>query len=133
VTFNDHEGSTKSYVSSRKNITRVTEMDFVPPEQEILAQISPQGKTAVTMHDGSVVYFTSLPEGYDPSNRQAAYSYLSEQQGRGEIPTGLFYVSNDVPELHELNTTPDEALVHVPYSKLSPGAAALDKLMESFR
>jgi len=133
VTFNDHEGSTKSYVSSRKNITRVTEMDFVPPEQEILAQISPQGKTAVTMHDGSVVYFTSLPEGYDPSNRLAAYSYLSEQQGKGEIPTGLFYVSTDQPELHELNATPDEALVNVPYSKLSPGAAALDKLMEGYR
>src|ERR1700676_1917690 len=31
VTFNDHEGSTKSYLYTRKHTRKVTESDFVPP------------------------------------------------------------------------------------------------------
>src|SRR6202161_1621540 len=57
VTFNDHEGSTKSYLSTRKHMVRATETDFVPPAQEILAHIGPTGTTSVTLHDGSVVRF----------------------------------------------------------------------------
>src|SRR3954452_540415 len=36
VTFNDHSGSTKSYLYTRKHLQRATESDFVPPAQEIL-------------------------------------------------------------------------------------------------
>src|SRR6187549_918202 len=58
VTFNDHEGSTKSYRHTRQHQVRATEADFVPPAAEILATITPAGSTNVTMHDGSVVRFT---------------------------------------------------------------------------
>src|SRR5487761_2291022 len=37
VTFNDHEGSTKSYLYTRKHKVSATETDFVPPASEILA------------------------------------------------------------------------------------------------
>src|ERR1700722_19595287 len=69
VTFNDHEGSTKSYLQTRKHMVRATETDFVPPTAEILAHISPVGTTNVTMHDGSVVRFTRTPPDYDPTDR----------------------------------------------------------------
>ena len=52
VTFNDHVGSTKSYLYTRKHELRATEADFVPPAKEILAHIAPNGTTTVTMHDG---------------------------------------------------------------------------------
>ncbi|HEV8414652.1 MAG TPA: 2-oxoacid:ferredoxin oxidoreductase subunit beta, partial [Bryobacteraceae bacterium] len=65
VTFNDHEGSTKSYKHTRKHTLKATEADFVPPEKEILANISTNGATAVTMHDGSVVRFKAVPKDYD--------------------------------------------------------------------
>src|SRR5580693_3192727 len=52
VTFNDHSGSTKSYLQTRKHMVRATETDFVPPATEILANISPNGTTSVTLHDG---------------------------------------------------------------------------------
>src|SRR5579859_5415359 len=39
VTFNDHVGTTKSYLYMRKNEMRATVADFVPPQKEILAQI----------------------------------------------------------------------------------------------
>src|ERR1700740_350493 len=70
VTFNDHSGSTKSYIQTRKHMIRATETDFVPPAEEILAHIGSNGATSVTLHDGSVVRFTSIPVGYDPTDRR---------------------------------------------------------------
>src|SRR5579862_1960031 len=61
VTFNDHVGSTKSYLYTRKHELRATAADFVPPEEAIVTHISAHGTTAVTMHDGSVVKFTMVP------------------------------------------------------------------------
>src|SRR5438270_576576 len=70
VTFNDHTGSTKSYLYTRKHMQRTTEADFVPPASEILATIGKNGTTTVTMHDGSVVRFNAVPKDYDPTDRQ---------------------------------------------------------------
>src|SRR3954464_1594617 len=37
VTFNDHEGSTKSYLHTRKHLLQLVQADFVPPAREITA------------------------------------------------------------------------------------------------
>jgi len=131
VTFNDHNGSTKSYLYTRKHMHRTTEADFVPPASEILATIGASGTTTVTMHDGSVVRFTAVPKDYDPTNRQQVLNYL--QQNHDAIATGLLYVDESVADLHEMNRTPPAALSRLPQEKLCPGAAALDELQEDFR
>lgn len=133
VTFNDHSGSTKSYLNTRKRAMKATEADFVPPANEILASIGQNGTTTVTMHDGSVLRFKSVPAGYDPTDRQKVTTYLSEQQSKGDIVTGLLFVDESVPDLHEMNNTSDIPLSRMPFEKLCPGAAALDKLQEDFR
>lgn len=133
VTFNDHSGSTKSYLHTRKHAIRATEADFVPPEKEIFARIGQNGVTSVTMHDGSVLQFRSVPEGYDPTERQKAVSYLVQQQSKGEIVTGLLFVDETTPDLHELNNTSETPLSRIPYEKLCPGAATLAALQEEFR
>jgi 2-oxoglutarate ferredoxin oxidoreductase subunit beta len=131
VTFNDHNGSTKSYLYTRKHMHRTTEADFVPPATEILANIGQTGTTTVTMHDGSVVRFTAVPRDYDPTNRQKVLNYL--QENRDAIATGLLYVDESVEDLHEMNRTPAAALTSIPYEKLCPGVAALNELQEDFR
>src|SRR5438874_6034260 len=78
VTFNDHTGSTKSYLHTREHQVKATQADFVPPARAILATIPPTGTTGVTMHDGSHVRFRSVPDGYDPTNRQTVFNYLQE-------------------------------------------------------
>jgi len=133
VTFNDHAGSTKSYLYTRNNMLQATETDFVPPASEILATIGQNGAVAVPMHDGSVVRFKGVPPDYDPTDRRKVYDYLQEHQGKGEVVTGLLYLDESVPDLHEMNKTPAEALSKIPYEKLCPGSAALDALQEEFR
>jgi 2-oxoglutarate/2-oxoacid ferredoxin oxidoreductase subunit beta len=131
VTFNDHSGSTKSYLYTRKHLQKATESDFIPPAPEILATIAQNGTTSVTMHDGSVVRFTAVPAHYDPTDRQKVSDYLQEH--RGEIATGLLFVDETVADLHEMNQTAHTALSRMPYEKLCPGAAALEELQEDFR
>ena len=133
VTFNDHAGSTKSYLYTRMNQLRATSADFVPPEKEILAQISLTGKSMVTMHNGSVVCFTATPHDYDPTDRGRVMAYLQEHSGKGEVVTGLLYLDESVGDLHEMNGTSDTALAKLPYQKLCPGSAALEKLQAEFR
>jgi len=49
------------------------------------------------------------------------------------VVTGLLYVDESVPDLHELSQTPDAALTTIPYDRLCPGSAALDELMDEYR
>jgi len=133
VTFNDHTGSTKSYLHTRRFATKAVETDFVPPEKEILAHIGTNGSTSVTMHDGSVVRFTSVPHDYDPTDRAKVTAFLDQNQVEGQIVTGLLYVDESAPDLHELSQTSETPLVDIPYEKLCPGAAALDRLQEDYR
>ena len=133
VTFNDHEGSTKSYMHVRQQARAATETDFVAPATEILATIGHNGAVNVTMHDGSVVSFNAVPEDYDPTDREKVFAFMQERQGKGEIVTGLLYIDENVPDVHELNQTPDTALIKVPFEKLCPGNETLQKLQEDFR
>jgi len=131
VTFNDHEGSTRSYRYTRDHILQATESDFVPPAHEILTDISPEGCTDVRMHDGSVVRFTRMPEGYDISDRAKVMDYL--RQHPNEVVTGILYADESQMDMHEMSNTPATALSKIPLEKLVPGSAALDALQARFR
>jgi 2-oxoglutarate ferredoxin oxidoreductase subunit beta len=133
VTFNDHAGSTKSYLYTRKHALHLTETDFVPAATEILAEIAESGSTSVTMHDGSVVRFRSVPKDYDPTDRSAVLDCLQDHQSRGEIVTGLLYLNEVAPDVHEVSQTPDKPLVDIPFEQLCPGSLALDELQEEYR
>ena len=108
VTFNDHEGSTKSYAHTREHGHEVVETDFVPLLHEIKAQQDHGAATAVTMHDGSVVRFRSVDEGYDPTNRDAAYAHLKQLQAKAEVATGLLYIQPTSLDLHAFENTVSE-------------------------
>jgi 2-oxoglutarate ferredoxin oxidoreductase subunit beta len=133
VTFNDHEGSTKSYKFTREHEVKEVQTDFVPVRTEIRAKIPADGATEVTMHDGSVVRFRSLPPGYDPHDRMKVEQYIRDRHDRGEIVTGLLYVDETAKEIHELNETPTMGLNKVPFAKLCPGSAELTAMQADFR
>lgn len=132
VTFNDHSGSTKSYRHTREHEFKATETDFVPPESPILAHIVPNGTTSVTLHDGSVVEFKSLPPNYDPTDRQGVMAYLQGQK-QGEVVTGLLFIDEAAADLHKQNQTAEAPLYNIPYMKLCPGSSELQVLQEEFR
>jgi len=93
----------------------------------------PEGVTSVQMHDGSTIRFTTLPTDYDPTDRQKVYNYLLDQQGEGNVVTGLLYVNESAPDMHELANSSELPMSQIPFEALCPGAAALAKINASFR
>src|SRR5262244_490525 len=69
VTFNDHEGSTKSYLETRKRSLPLVTADFVPPAREITTAYGEGETVTVDLHDGSVVQLHKVAKEYDPCDR----------------------------------------------------------------
>ena len=133
VTFNDHEGSTKSYAHTRSHMHEVVETDFVPLRAEIKTEYAEGSVKLVTMHDGSVVRLRKVAEEYDPTDRRGVLDYLGETGARGEIATGLLYMEEAGADMHGFRGTVDRPLVDVPYAELCPGSAALEQLQKEWR
>jgi 2-oxoglutarate ferredoxin oxidoreductase subunit beta len=133
VTFNDHEGSTKSYAYTREHKVEVVSADFVPLRDEITTDYPEGSLQNVTMHDGSVVKFRKVDANYDATDRDAAYAHIREHQKKGEVVTGLLYISPDSKDVHDQNETVAAPLFNLPHDQLCPGNDALQKLMQQFR
>ncbi len=133
VTFNDHEGSTKSYAYTREKLVEAVESDFVPLHREIAVHIDDGDVRSVRLFDGSTVKLRKVAADFDPTDREAAYAYVRARQKEGEIVTGLLHVSADADDMHTHAGTVARPLVDVPFDQLCPGAKALDELMAQFR
>ena len=133
VTFNDHEGSTKSYEFTRKHSMAAIYTDFVPPAAEIRADYEVGKAMPVKLHDGSQIILRKADGAYDPTDRTAAFSYLRERQQEGEIITGLLYIDETRPDMHEIANTPPGALGTLPFAKVCPGSKVLDSIQGRYR
>jgi len=133
VTFNDHDGSTKSYSYVKDHEEALHELDFVPFFEEIAVEI-PEGQvTDVELHDGSHLRIRKLEREYDPTDRIAALAALEEAAARGEVLTGLLYVNTTSPDFLEMLNLVDEPLATLPQDRVRPTQAALDEVMEELR
>lgn len=133
VTFNDHEGSTKSYAYTRQNYRHVIDTDFVPPSEEIKASYDEGSAMTIKLHDGSKIVFRKVDSDYDPTSREAAFSYLRSSVRAGEIITGLLYIDAETGDMHDLSGSVDEPLAKIPFSELNPGKETLSKVMDRYR
>lgn len=133
VSFNDHEGSTKSYSFVREHYEEVVHADFVPPAEEITASYEAGGLLPVTMHDGSRVVLRKLDANYDPTHRGKAVEYIREKLRQNEYVTGLIYINEQSADMHDLNRSPKTALNAMPYERLTPGSKGLEKIMSRYR
>src|SRR3954449_2609270 len=95
VTFNDHEGSTKSYSYVKEHDEPLGEVSFVPFFEDITVEYDPGTTTEVKMHDGSRLLLKKLGTDYNPTDRMQALTVLHETLRRGEFATGVIYVEPD--------------------------------------
>ena len=133
VTFNDHEGSTKSYAYTREHEVEAVAADFVPLRREITLPDSREPVTVVQLHDGSSVRLRPTTPDYDPTSRESAYAHVRACQARNELATGLLFVDKAGRDMHDMARTVPTPLVDVPFDALCPGKDALAKLMTRYR
>ena len=135
VTFNDHEGSTKSYAYTREHYEPTVQADYVPREAPIVVDYAAGEAREVTMHDGSRIVLRKTGTDYDPTDRAAATAAVQSRMNSGEYLTGLIYLDPSQPrgEFHQVNGTPEEPLNALPYEQRSPGASGLHKILARYR
>jgi len=133
VTFNDHEGSTKSYKYMKDHDEPLHEMDFVPAFQDINVDYDPGTTMNVTMHDGSQLRLRKLEEDYDPTDKIGAIKRMMEAHAKNEVLTGVLYLDTQSPSFIEMLNVIDEPLATLPQSVVRPGREVLDEVMEQLR
>ncbi|HEY1803608.1 MAG TPA: 2-oxoacid:ferredoxin oxidoreductase subunit beta [Terracidiphilus sp.] len=133
VTFNDHEGSTKSYKFLQENDEPINEIGFVASFDDIEVDYDSGEVFDVQMHDGSQLRLRKLLEDYDPTNKANAVRTLMEAQEKDEVLTGVFYIDTQKPTfLDQLNMV-DEPLGTLPESLTRPPKSALESLMANLQ
>jgi 2-oxoglutarate/2-oxoacid ferredoxin oxidoreductase subunit beta len=133
VTFNDHEGSTKSYAHTREFYHHVAEFDFIPSTEEIKASYDVGEAMPIKLHDGSTIILRKIDKEYDLTSRAVAFKYLRERFNAGEITTGLLYLNESRAEMHELLGNVETPLSQLPLDGLIPGGEELNKLQNRYR
>lgn len=133
VTFNDHEGSTKSYRYFKDHEEPLNDVGFVPYFENIEVEYDPGTTTTVRMHDGSELRLRKLDREYDATSKVGAMGLLAEAHEKGETLTGVFYVNTHTPNFIDVLHMTDQPLAKLPEALIRPSREALDEIMESLR
>ncbi len=133
VTFNNHEGSTKSYDFVKEHDERLQEIGFVPFYSEVRADYEPGTVTRVPLPDGSFLTLRKLGRDHDPTDKIAALKLCAEARARAdrELLTGLIYINTSQKNFCEQLHLVDEPLATLPLEKVRPPREALDEIMRS--
>lgn len=133
VTFNDHEGSTKSYKYMKDHEEPLQDISLVPAFEEINVEYDAGATVEVTMHDGSRLRLRKLEEDYDPTDKIQAIKRLMEAHEKGEVLTGVFYVNTQAPTFIDMLNMTDQPLATLPESVTRPSREVLEQVMEELR
>lgn len=133
VTFNDHEGSTKSYKFMKDHEEPLHDINFVPAFEEIDVEYEEGTGVDIELHDGSKMHLTKLEEDFNPTNRIEALKRLAEARENNEVLTGLFYLNANQPSFTDMLNLVDHPLGTLPQETLRPGKTVLDALMDEYR
>jgi 2-oxoglutarate/2-oxoacid ferredoxin oxidoreductase subunit beta len=133
VTFNDHEGSTKSYKYVKEHEEVLQDVNFVPVFEDISVEYDAGTTVEVTMHDGSRLRLRKLEEEYDATNRIKAITRLHEASEKGEVLTGVLYVNTKAPSFVDMLNMTEQPLATLPESVVRPGREVLEQAMEELR
>lgn len=133
VTFNDHEGSTKSYAHTRDHYNHVSDIDYIHPSEEVSISYEEGEAMPIKLRGHDTIVLRKLDREYDATSRADAFKYLRDRFNAGEITTGLLYVNEEREEMHELMGNVDTPLSQLPYEGLQPGNEELRKIQRRYR
>jgi 2-oxoglutarate/2-oxoacid ferredoxin oxidoreductase subunit beta len=133
VTFNNHEGSTKSYPYAKDHEDPLHEIGFVPYFEEIRVDYEPGTTRVVELPEHSRITLKKLGHEYDPTNRAVALELLHKANKEQLFLTGLIYFDGSHPSMVEQMNLVPEPLATLPPSRLRPPNEALAKVMERFK
>jgi 2-oxoglutarate ferredoxin oxidoreductase subunit beta len=129
VTFNDHDGSTKSYSWVKEHDNEIHDVSFIPYFEEIHVDYEPGSAHSVELHDGSHILLKKVGEDYDPSDRIAAMRMLEESRQSGQLLTGLIYLDERMEDFATREGLPERPLRDLAEPELRPSREEFGRLM----
>ena len=133
VTFNNHQGSTRSYEYSYQERINYSVADFVEAKDEIKISYGPGENQTVRLHDGSVILLKKISEDYDPRQMNLAKKMMDHAREENKILTGLLYLNEEAETFPEKLRLGKKPLRDIPFADLCPGETALSELNQEFR
>jgi len=133
VTFNDHEGSTKSYSYVKEHDEPLEDINFIPYFENIDVDYDPGETQDVQLHDGSHLRLRKLDPDFDATSRIKALEALEKARQDEEVLTGVFYVNPGEEDFVEQANLVDEPLATLPEERVRPSKAVLEEIIEEFR
>jgi 2-oxoglutarate ferredoxin oxidoreductase subunit beta len=132
VTFNDHDGSTKSYSWVKEHETEIQDVSFIPFFEEIQVDYEPGTVRDVQLHDGSHLVLKKVAEDYDPTDRMGAIKLVEESRHAGQLVTGLLYVDSKMQDFASTEQLPATPLRDLAEAELRIPRDQFDQLMQEF-
>src|ERR1700733_3875334 len=120
VTFNNHEGSTKSYKYAKEMETPLHELGFIPFFEQITVDYDPGTVQDVEMHDGSHLRLKKLDRDYNFRDRMTAVQTINEAATQHQFLTGLLFIDEQKPDFVKMMHVIDEPLVNLQQDRLRP-------------
>jgi 2-oxoglutarate ferredoxin oxidoreductase subunit beta len=132
VTFNDFDGSTKSWDWAKEHEEPLHDVGFVPRLPEIEVEQEAGKSTRVQLHDGSWIILRALHhQEHDVTDRGSALRLLEQSHRDNEFLTGLIYLDAARRDfITNLNVT-ETPLALLGEEKLRPRPEVLAKIMET--
>jgi 2-oxoglutarate ferredoxin oxidoreductase subunit beta len=131
VTFNDHDGSTKSYKYMKEHDELVNETGFIASHEDIAVEYDPNTTVDVQLHDGSHLRLRKLHEDYTPTDKAGAVNMLMETHEKGEVLTGVFYVNTQELDFASRLNMVDDPLSTLSADRVRPSREVLAELMQA--
>jgi 2-oxoglutarate ferredoxin oxidoreductase subunit beta len=129
VTFNDHDGSTKSYGWIKEHDETINDVSFVPYHEEIHVDYAPGDVHEVELFDGSHLVLKKVAEDHDPHDRMEAIRVIEEGRRRQHLVTGLLYVDERMEDFATREGLPERPLCELAEDDLRIPPAGFDRLM----
>jgi 2-oxoglutarate ferredoxin oxidoreductase subunit beta len=130
VTFNNHDGSTKSYKYAKEHEELLHEISFVPFFEQINVDYKEGEARDVELHDGSHIRLRKAAADYDPTNKGQALDTLRRCQESNEFLTGLIYINEQKPDFLTLLNMTDTPLAHLGQEQVQPSEDDLKAIMK---
>lgn len=133
VTFNNHEGSTKSYLFCKEHDVPLQELNYVPSFESIEIEMKEGEQRVIELHDGSKLALKKLGREHDIYDRVGALKLIHESMEKGELVTGLLFHNPEQPEHNKILNMIDRPLCELGEADLDPGPEVIAKINASLR
>lgn len=134
VTFNNHDGSTKSFGWVKEHDISLQELGFIPAEEAVSVDYAEGETEVVNLPDGSQLKLKKLnSREHNVHDRMAAMKAIYDSKAKSELLTGLFYIDERPANLIQTLNLVEQPLALLQEADLRTDKIKFETLIQSFK